>query len=621
MLTGTAVSQVAGSFGHPDQTRVGLGTAPNTGIVTFKVFAEHNGARLGRQAIVKLVNLANQNVTWQSTGDNSDCVITDIPYGDYSAEVSAVGYLSAHQNLKMISLRSIQDFEIVIHRDPAAVNFEAAESIISAQARKETKRAISALKSGNLKDAQKHLDVARTSAPIDPGVNFLLGYLYFQKKDFAQAANYLKTATTLNPHNGQALTLLGRADLEQKDYPAASSALELAIPADPENWLPHNLLADAYLHEKNYSKARDEAQLALTKGGTAASAAQLVLGEALLNLGNREDGIRALTVFLQTSPQHPIAGQVRSLIAQVQDAQGKDSALSADLPEDTQQSPTRLPGVDPLLALPEPSLSMKSWQPPGIDDVKPTLAAGVACPANIIEESGKRVKELVDDLTKFAAVEDLFHQSLDVYGTPLRTQTRKYNYVASISEERPGTLAIEEFRDDKIPLSGYPDNIATTGFVSLALVFHPDMRDNFTMVCEGLGDWRGQASWLVHFVQRDDRPNHMHSYKVGAEYHPVKMNGRAWITADRFQMVRIEAEMAKPMPEIQLLSEHQVVEYGPVPFQKKNTSLWLPKSAEIYFDFRKHRYYRRHSFDHYMLFSTDTNEKPNVPVVPPEKKS
>ena len=63
------------------------------------------------------------------------------------------------------------------------------------------------------------------------------------------------------------------------------------------------------------------------------------------------------------------------------------------------------------------------------------------------------------------------------------------------------------------------------------------------------------------------------------------------------------------------------VEYGPVPFQKKNTLLWLPKSAEIYFDFRKHRYYRRHSFDHYMLFSTDTNEKTNEPVVPPAKKS
>ena len=71
------------------------------------------------------------------------------------------------------------------------------------------------------------------------------------------------------------------------------------------------------------------------------------------------------------------------------------------------------------------------------------------------------------------------------------------------------------------------------------------------------------------------------------------------------------------MPEIQLLSEHQVVEYGPVPFPKKNTTLWLPKSAEIYFDFRKHRYYRRHSFDHYMLYSVDSEEKRKEPAAKP----
>jgi len=71
------------------------------------------------------------------------------------------------------------------------------------------------------------------------------------------------------------------------------------------------------------------------------------------------------------------------------------------------------------------------------------------------------------------------------------------------------------------------------------------------------------------------------------------------------------------MPEIQLLSEHQVVEYGPILFPKKNTSLWLPKSAELYFDFRKHRYYRRHSFDHYMLFSADADEKRKEPVAKP----
>jgi hypothetical protein len=71
------------------------------------------------------------------------------------------------------------------------------------------------------------------------------------------------------------------------------------------------------------------------------------------------------------------------------------------------------------------------------------------------------------------------------------------------------------------------------------------------------------------------------------------------------------------MKPIQLLSEHQIVEYGPVPFQKKNTELWLPKTAEIYFDFRRHRYYRRHSFDHYMLFAIDADEKRKEPQAAP----
>jgi tetratricopeptide (TPR) repeat protein len=609
------VGQAAGSFGHPDELRTAYRTAPNTGIITFKVFAERNGARLDRQALVKLVNLANQTATWQPTGDNSQGVFTDIPYGDYTAEVSAVGYLSSHQDLKVVSIRNTLEFDIVLHRDPTALNLDVADTVLSTKARKEGRRAVSALKSGNLTEAKKQLDQAYKSAPSSPELNFLLGYLYFQKKDFAQAGTYLGTATNLDPHNAQALTLLGRTGLERQDYPAARSALEQAVLADAENWLPHNLLADTYLHQKDYARARDEAEVAITKGKNAASPAQLVLGQALLNLGRNQEGIQALNIFLQESPQHPIAGQVRNLIAEIQ---GQESTPAPA--ENTLQAKVRLTGVDPLLALPAPRLSVKSWQPPGIDDLKLSLAPGVSCPSEkVIEESGKRVQELVEDVTRFAAVEDLFHQALDDYGNPVRTETRKFNYVASISEPQPGFLSVDEFRADKLSLAGYPDNIASTGFAALALVFHPHMRDNFEMWCEGLGDWHGQASWLVHFRQRDDRPNHMHSYKVGNTIHPVKLKGRAWITADKFQIVRIEAEMVSPMPEIQLLSEHQVVEYGPVPFLKKNTSLWLPKSAEIYFDFRKHRYYRRHSFDHYMLFSTDSEEKRKEPVVPPAK--
>lgn len=592
-------------------------TSPGTAVLIFSVCAEQSGVRLDRQALMKLVNHADNSALWQTTEDASQGVFTNIPYGIYELEVSAVGYLSTHRELSVLT--SPPEIEIVLKRDPSAMNLDLTDGFMSPRARKQAKQAVSSLKSNDLKQAEKKLTEAYKLAPSSPDVNFLLGYLYYQKKDFAQAGNYLGTATNLSPHNAQALTLLGRTGLEREDYPAARSALEQAILADANNWLPHGLLATAYLHQNEYGKARDEAQVALARGGGAATSesnpVQLVLGEALLGLGQNQEAVKALNVFLEQSPRHPMLAQVRALIAELNDRPDATTSHDGSV-ENVPLSEAHIAVMDPLDALPAPGLSLKPWKPAGVDEVKPPLASNVACPAErVIEESGKRVDELVGDLSRFSAIEDLYHQSLDAYGIPIRTETRKYDYVASINRPQPGSVLVDEYRSDKLSLSGYPDQIASTGFATLALVFHPEMRTDFEMTCEGLGDWRGQAAWLVHFRQIETRPNRMHSYKVGPQVFRVDLKGRAWITADKFQIVRMEADLVKPMPEIRLLSEHQVVEYGPVPFTQKNTTLWLPKNAEIYFDFRKHHYYRRHSFDHYMLFSVDTEEKPKAPKV------
>ena len=588
-------------------------TEPGTAVLVFSVFAERNSTHLDRQAVLTLVNTANHSALWTTTEEQAKAVFTNIPFGTYDVEVSAVGYLSTHKELNVMDTLRPLESDIVLRRDPSAINLDVAEAVMSPKARKEAKHAISLLKSNKLDAAQKQLAQAYQLAPSSPDLNFLLGYLYFQKKDFAQAGNYLGTAASLSPHNAQALTLLGRTGLEREDYPAARSALEQAVLADADNWLPHNLLADTYLHQKSYDKARDEAQIAIAKGKTMASPAQIVLGEALVGLGHDQEGIQALNTFVEQSPRNPLAGQVHALIAEI-----NRRSSASEVRQGTAVSTEHLAGLDPLTAISAPNLSVKSWQPPGIDEIQPATAPAVTCPSQqVLEESGKRAEELVNDVARFAAIEDLFHQSLDNFGIPVRTETRKYNYVASISEPEPGTLLVDEYRADKLSADGYPDQIASNGFAALALVFHPDMRDNFAMTCEGLGDWRGQASWMVHFRQREDRPNRMQSYKIGNQVRTVPLKGRAWITADKFQIVRIEAEMVNPMPEIQLLSEHQIVEYGPVPFAQKNTTLWLPKSAEIYFDFRKRHYYRRHSFDHYMLYSVDTQEKRKEPTAKP----
>jgi tetratricopeptide (TPR) repeat protein len=593
-------------------------TTPGTGVVVATVSSEKTSALLDRQALLQLLNRSNHTATWQTTNEIvqgafedhvSQGVFNDVEYGEYDIEVSAVGYLSERRQLQVVNSWSPIQLKFTLKRDPEAINLDVPDMVISAKARKEVKRGVSALKSNNLKEAEKQLGAAYSSDPSSSDVNFLLGYLNYQKREYERAADYLRAATNINPRNKQALTLLGRAGLQQKDYPAARGALERAVIEDADNWQPHDLLANTCLHQGNFDRARDEARVAIEKGKGHDSPAQLVLGEALVSLGDDKAGVQALNRFLEESPLHPMAGQVRGLIAEIEEHAATPAAAAL-----AERGPSKLVGVDPLEALGAPILSANSWQPPGIDEIKLNMAAGAICPAGqVIYESGKRVQELVEDVTRFAAVEDLFHQRLDAYGLPIRTETRKFNYVASISEQQPGYLSVDEYRADKLELAGYPDQIASTGFAALALVFHPHMRDNFEMKCEGLGDWRGQPSWLVRFQQREDRPSRIHSYKVGTQIHPVNLKGRAWITAGKFQIVRIEAELISPMPEIQLLSEHQVVEYGPVPFARKNTTLWLPKSAEIYFDFRRHRYYRRHSFDHYMLFAVDSNEKRKEP--------
>ena len=577
-------------------------SAPNTAVIIVHAFADEKPVSLDRPVRVDLTKLANRLGVFQTVQGHQTAVFVNTSLGKYDISATAVGYLTSHQEISVVNPVK-QDVEIVLRRDPAAITLNEASGLMSSKAKKEAKRAVSLLRSADLNGAEKHLKAAYGLAPSNADLNFLLGYLYFQKNDYGQAGTYLGTAASLSPHSAQNLTLLGRTRLLQQNYPAAQSALEQAILVDSEDWLPHNLLANAYLQEKEYSKARDEAQVALAKsvryGKNASGAAQLTLGQALLGLGQMKQGVQALQTFLKNAPPENMVGPVRALIARVEQSD-HPSAAGSQVTTST---------VDPLMVVPKVALSMQTWRPPDVDDVNPTLEPGVACPAaQVLAGAGQRAQELVQNVTRFSAKEVLFHKSLDSIGLSGDAETRKYDYVAAISSER-GFFQIDEYRANLAPQDGYPDGIASAGFVMLALVFHPQMQRDFDFDCEGQGQWHGQPTWLVHFRQRHDRPSRMQSYYLDRKTYLVDLKGRAWISTDSSQIVHMEADMAKPIHEIQLVSEHQIVEYGPVPFAKQNTMLWLPTNAEIYLDFRKHHYYRRHSFDHYMVFDVGTSQQ------------
>ena len=155
-------------------------------MLVFSVFAEDSRTHLDRQALLKLVNLGAQTAIWQTTEETSRGIFANVPYGSYDVEVSAVGYFSVHKELQVMSSQRPLEMDIVLRRDPSAINLDVAAGVMSPKARKQTKHAISALKSGNLKEAERQLDDAFKSAPASPDLNFLLGYLYLQKKTMSR---------------------------------------------------------------------------------------------------------------------------------------------------------------------------------------------------------------------------------------------------------------------------------------------------------------------------------------------------------------------------------------------------------------------------------------------------
>jgi VWFA-related protein len=255
------------------------------------------------------------------------------------------------------------------------------------------------------------------------------------------------------------------------------------------------------------------------------------------------------------------------------------------------------------------------WVPPSIDQSAGPVNAGVACSLpDVLEGAGKRIQELIRNVDRFTAIEVLEHQDVDGRGNMQTPETRKFDYMVSIKEVRGGLMSVEEFRNQAFSPLQLPGQLATIGTPSVVLIFHPRYIPDFDMVCDGLGDRDGQPVWLVRFEQRKDCPNNIHSYSLDGVRYDVRLRGRAWIKADTYQILRLETDLAETIPKIQLRTEHMKIEYQPVDFPERKTQLWLPKSAELYLDFRGHRFRRRHNFTDFKLFSVETKDQ----ITPPK---
>jgi hypothetical protein len=205
------------------------------------------------------------------------------------------------------------------------------------------------------------------------------------------------------------------------------------------------------------------------------------------------------------------------------------------------------------------------------------------------------------------------HFIVNAAGARHGPETRTFDYVVIISPGNGGFFAFDEYRNGRVDPNQFPARVATEGLSAMALVFHPLLVFEFNFSCEGLGSWNGHPAWQVHFSQRPDRPNRIRAYVIGGQRFSVPIKGRAWIDAGSYQVLRLESELMKPVQDIGLTHEYLAIDYGPVRFRTHNQQLWLPLDAEVYAERRSHRYYRRHTFSDFKVFTVDTDQTIHAP--------
>jgi tetratricopeptide (TPR) repeat protein len=585
--------------------------APPTGHSTIVVHVlGESGVPLGQQAVVQLWS-PDATPVYAVTQPPADARFDGLWGRRYRVTASAAGYQAAENTLQTFSNDTFYQDIITLKRTPAPRPAQPADGPLSA-AKKEAEQGLLAYRAGDFRRARAQFDKAFKLAPQDAQLNFLLGLSLLKSNDVQSAQSFLQRASALDPQCVPILVALGRARVEGGDYEGATTPLQQAASLDPKQWGAHWLLGSVYLVQREFANAAQEAQKAIGLGKGAANGAQLVLGEALAALGQRDQAQQALSSFLRDEPESPAAPVARQLINTLEThALIENQDVNRNVRVEAAQASAK---SIPLVADVNPDDQATTWRPPAVDQVKPVLADGITCPTTtVLDRAMQRVGELADNVNRFAATEDILHQDLNASGKVLRTEHRKFDYVVSIEQLPSGDLDIDESRNGSNDFQNFPADIATLGLPSLAFVFHKQYRHDFNFNCEGLGEFHGRATWIVYFEQRPDRPSRIRGYSVEGTLHPVALQGRAWIAADSFQVVQMRSDLVKPMPEIKLRDEDQVIEYRPVLFEKSNTEMWLPATAELYFDFRNHKYHRVHTFSSYLLFSVTASEKIGSP--------
>lgn len=439
----------------------------------------------------------------------------------------------------------------------------------------------------------------------DPDVNYVFGMYASRLGDWEQAKSYWTTVLQLLPDYVPAMVSMSEALLSENKASEAVDYLDRAVKTDPSYWRTQAVLAEVSLRTGSTGEAVQHAERAIELGHEEAASVSPLLARALV-----AEATEVLRAYLKDHPGDVAAKKQFEGLITPSELPAAEHRY-ADFRERSAATNAARPASPPRDS---------RWLPPEVDENVPLVEPGSACNLEeVLHNAGQRIQEFVGNVERFTATESLLHEKINKSGEVSGRENRKYDYMVSIEEIRPGLLDVEEYRSSGSTPVDFPGGITTRGLPALVLIFHPYNSGNFSMRCEGLATRNGKRTWQIYFRQREDKPNRIRAYRLGLNgpSYPIALRGRAWFVADSYQIVGLQTDLIATHPEIRLTVDHTAIEYGPVHFSSRGVDMWLPQTAEVYSDLRGRQFHRRMSFSNYLLFAVDDKQQISSPQTIP----
>lgn len=296
-----------------------LGKTQGTGWIMVYIRGEH-GSIIPASALpqMTLTSSDNSSVTQTPRMVGNGWAFSGLATGvTYDLEVKVDGYQPARE-LVTVPAMDFGSAAVTVFLKPQGEQLlfppPRGAFVLAPRAQKEVEKGLRDMNSGKIPSAQKHFLNAIHMAPGNPYVNYVTGMSYLLAKQLPLAQPYLEESVSLDPNQVSSLLALGTLRYEEANYPGAIDVLNKAVQLDPSSWKSQWMLSGSYLHQHDYQQAREHAGKALAAGKEAASRVELILGEALAGLGERQRAIAAFEIFLTDYPNDPSVPKIRGWV-------------------------------------------------------------------------------------------------------------------------------------------------------------------------------------------------------------------------------------------------------------------------------------------------------------------